>query len=329
MRRSSIWLFALIAVGCSNPAKPVFIELSQISVAAPIQASLSAPKLKRAAPIQAAASVGAVAEKEIELLREEDKNTLRRTIDKETNQAIEEITDQLVTFYSKRIDDMSRDELAKLRPLRDELTVKYLSALRVIFERYAAERGPALTRLTFLTEFPPPETLIPLEGDDLTAKQKARRAEARELQRKIKALDIAYEAEIAKLEELDQQRITQETDDIQKRINAEIDRINEQARSEASNQVKRFSGALAGRIFGRYRFTLPASAAHQLNLKSVPIVQSATKPTKPSDPNRAKLMTEASIFMELRGYSWGSKEQGAADVTEEFKKWRQKLNSGR
>ncbi|HLO97547.1 MAG TPA: hypothetical protein VK171_03030, partial [Fimbriimonas sp.] len=96
-----------------------------------------------------------------------------------------------------------------------------------------------------------------------------------------------------------------------------------------TSQVKRFSGALSGRIFGRYRFTLPASAAHQSNLKSVPVGQPEPKPVKASDPNRAKLMTEASIFMELRGYSWGSKEQGAIDVTEEFKKWRQKLNNGR
>ncbi|HLO97895.1 MAG TPA: hypothetical protein VK171_04805, partial [Fimbriimonas sp.] len=234
MRKNSLWLLAFVVIGCGEPAQPAFIDLAKIVTPVAADKGLTAPKLNQTAPVQVAASVGAVPAKEVEMVREEDKNALRRTIDKETNEAIEQITEQLITFYSKKIDEMSKDELAKLRPLRDELTEKYMSALRAIFERYAAERGPMLTRLVFLTEFPPPENLIPLEGEDFTAKEKARRAEARELQRKIKALDLSYEEEVAKLEEVDQQRITEETEEIQKRINAEIDRINEQARSEAT-----------------------------------------------------------------------------------------------
>lgn len=332
MRRSSPWLAlglvsTVLASSCSHPGTPAYIELSDIVVAMEKPPKIDVPVLKQTAPINSSASIPAVGAKEIEMVREEDKARLRRTIDQETNQAIDEITDRLVTFYSKRIDDLSREELAKLRPLRDAQTEAFLRAIRAIFEKYAFERGPVLTRLSFLTEFPPPEELIPLEGENLTEREKARRLEIRELQRKIKALDTAYENEVSKLEEVDQQQITEATEAIQKRINEELDRINDQARNEATSQVKRFSGALTGRIFGRYRFSLPASASKQLTISSQPIAQYSVAQKPLLEASRAKLMAEANIFMELRGYVWGTKEQGASDVTEEFRKWRQKLNS--
>ena len=269
---------------------------------------------------------------DVENLRADEKVAIRKEVEKETNDAIGTISVRLQDYYSREIDDFYRKEFARIAPLKQSQTASYLNAIRAIFEASAKKRGPLLTRLSFLTGFPPPEKLIPIEGENLTKKETERRTEIRELQRSIAEIDQQYEADTRKLETDNADKLEKETENIQVLLQAKQKEIDQRAEKEASQLVRRFTSSLSQRIFSRYTFQLKEIPTKTVNFPKMDSPSEVPRVTfdegQANRGEKAELANELATFLSLNHYQRAVSPIGAKDVTKEFIEWRTNLKSG-
>lgn len=327
-------LFLFVLAGCSPAPELVYVDIDQVPLIPPkIPVRATPPRPSENSPtIVQQRTVGGVPGVDIENLRAEEKQIIRQEVRRETEAAIATMTERLKDYYNREIAEFYKNELARLVPLKDALNEEYLKQVRVIFEKYATTRGPLLIRLTFLTEFPPPDKLIPLEGENLTKGELAKRNEIRDLQRQISDLDVQYILEIEDLEKSYASKLEQEAENIDKLLAQKQDEINAKAEDEASRLVRRFSSGLAERIFSKYTFHLKEIPTKTVNFPQIPAPPGVPRVTFDRTPlvkdNKAELTKELDTFLTLKRYERVSSKGGARDVTKEFIEWRMNLKSG-
>ena len=333
MLNRKLIVLVFVVVGCSKPPETVFVDLSLVPIKPPIHnaAANIKPEVPPSISLDSKTIPG-VASMEVENLRSDEKIAIRKEVDKETNDAIGTISRRLQDYYSREIDDFYKTEFAKLVPFKKSLVSEYLIDIRGIFEEAANKRGPLLTRLSFLTEFPPPEQLIPIDGENRSPGDIKRRTEIRDLQRKIIAIDQEYEANLTKRENRNSVKLDQETEAIRAKLIDKQKEIDRRASSEAERLVKRFSSSLSQRIFSRYTFQLkeiPTKTVNFPKMNALPQVPGVTfDGTKTTAGEKEELGKELVTFLSLNRYQRVPKPDGAKNVTKEFIEWRTNLKSG-
>ncbi|MBI1331322.1 MAG: hypothetical protein JST12_16950 [Armatimonadetes bacterium] len=333
MRNLSVLLISILAVGCGSKPERVFVDLDKVAVTIPVK-----PKFQAIQPSVSSASSSAPKTipgepaTEVENLRGEQKQAIRDEVERETRSAIATITERLRDYYQREVDDFYADQQKALAPFKEKLDQDYLDKLRAIFEESAKKRGPVLTRLSFLTEFPPPEKLVPIEGEDLTKREKAKREEIRDLQRQMAQIDREYDDAVSKLDGGNVEALLKEATRLQDLLKAKQKEIDDKAAKEATQLVRRFSSGLSERIFSRYTFQL-----REIPTKTVNFPQIGAQPGVPGVPfdraqidqdDKLALTKELEAFLSLNHYERSPNPADSRDVTAEFIEWRTNLKSG-
>lgn len=335
MRNLKYLSLILLVAGCSPAPERVFVDLDKIALTPELPIDVKSPTPSQSGALSVGStSVPGEEAVEVENLRGDQKEKIRAEIERVTKSAIATIAERLQDYYQREIDEFYKEQVARIAPFKDQLNQDYLNKLRVIFEASAKKRGPLLTRFTFLTEFPPPalDEIVPLDGEDLTKREKAKREEIRELQRSIKEIDTAYENDVAALDAKNQDRLKDEAASILELVAQKKRDIDAKAENEATQLVRRFSSGLSQRIFSRYTFALKEIPTKTLNFPQI-----AAQPWVPGVPfdkvrfdrnDKATLAKQLEMFLNLKRYERSPEKVGARDVTAEFIEWRNNLKSG-
>jgi hypothetical protein len=334
MQNRKCVFLTLLLFGCSRAPTTVFVDLDEVPLdkIKPVKTNDLKPDIPSATSV-AARTLPGEPSVEVENLKADQKVAIRKEVDQQTNDAIATISTRLQDYYSREIDDFYKTEFAKLGPLKQSLIAEYLNAIRPIFEASANKRAPLLTRLTFLTKFPPPETqLFPLEGENLSKSELKRRIEVRELQRSIIEIDHQYELDTRELDAKNSTLLDKQTEDIQTRLKAKQKEIDVRAQNEATRLVKRFSTSLSNRIFSRYTFQLKEIPTKTVNFPKTDTALAVPRVTFDGAQlytnERAELAKELATFLRLNHYERAGLPEGAKNVTQEFIEWRTNLKSG-
>jgi hypothetical protein len=330
--------------GCSPPPTAVFIDLSKVPKEISRETSVVPPLKPKSTNLktQPALKGDSLKQRVISNDRREDLIRLRQNLEEESNQAVAVITERLKAYYASEIDAFYREESSKLEPAAEKLMLKFRADTRPIFEKYAKARAPKITRLTVLTEFPNPEKLIPIDGENIGPATLAKREEARGLQRDLAKLDQDYDAEIDQIAQKLLEAKSALAEEMTQRIDEKKSEIDQRALSEASRQIRRFSEVMKLRLFENSRINLAEIAipAQQVNVpkqipKDSPSQVIGYKVKSDSERNaeirnrmEAQLRDEVSIWLGLHNHVLGSPESGATDATQEFIKWRIKRKAG-
>ncbi|MEI8281958.1 MAG: hypothetical protein WCG75_06105 [Armatimonadota bacterium] len=269
---------------------------------------------------------------EIENLKADDKKAIQAEVEKETDNAIQIISKRLHGYYSREIDDFYKVEFSKLGPYKQGLTERYLLEIRTIFEATAKKRGPILTRLTFMTKFPPNVNIVPFDEKSLSPFEVKRQTEIQNLKRSLVALDHQYDQDIIDLEKKNASKLEAESERILATIAARQKQIDIRAADEATKLVRRFSSGISDRIFSRYTFQLKELPTKTVNFPKMPAQVAVPRVTFERNlqnrDDRADLTKELEAFLSLNHYSRVTDARGAKDVTKEFIEWRTNLKSG-
>jgi hypothetical protein len=260
-------------------------------------------------------------------------DNLRKSLEQESNQAIEVIKTRLVEFYQKEIDEFYTKEVDRISVIRGDLSERFKAQTRVIFDKFALLRAPLVTRFAFLADFPLPKQLIPIEGEGIDAKESKKRLEMRELKRKLDALDLEYDKEISEIEESLNTELGAQAGQLSDKLDAKQDEINQRALQEASRQVRRFGETISARLFGDTEQKLPAvpgtSVSAQKSGKATAANQApvVTFTNQSSVSGKAILENELQTWLSLNRYQLAEPGVGVQDVTDEFLKWRISLKT--
>ena len=333
MQNRRLIYLALILVGCSRQPESVFVDLDMVVLNQPKPGPAS--QLKPENSIQALApsrSIPGEAASEIENLKADEKIAIRKEVDKETNDAIATISKRLVDYYGREIDDFYKVQFAKLVPLKQTLDQELLVDSRKIFEKSARRRAPVLTRLTFLTKFPPTIEQTPVGGTSLVDPNPKKTTEIQDLKRLLVEIDRQFEDEMDKLDQRRSSKLVSETDNILTVISSKQKEIDAGAVIEATNLVKRFSTGITSRIFSKYTFQLKEIPTKTVNFPKMPAQPGIPRVTfqwnQLNQDDKIELTKELEAFLSLNHYRRVTKVEGAKDVTKEFIEWRTNLKSG-
>ncbi len=333
MQNRRLVFFVFILTGCSRQPATVTVDLGQVPVLVshpisirqlkPDQGNLDVPSAK---------TIPGQPEVEIENLRADDKKAIQAEVEKETDNAIHTISKRLQGYYSREIDDFYKAEFSKLGPYNQTIREDSLREIRTIFEASAKKRGPVLTRLTFMTKFPPNVNIIPFNEKSLTPLEIKRQTEILNLKRSLVALDHQYDQDIIDLEKRNTSKLEAKTERILASIAARQKQIDVRAEDEATKLVKRFSSGISERIFSRYTFQLKELPTKTVNFPKMPAQVGVPRVTFERNllnrDDRADLSKELEAFLSLNHYTRVTESQGAKDVTKEFIEWRTNLKSG-
>jgi hypothetical protein len=255
-------------------------------------------------------------------------DALRQKLERESNQAIQVISEKLRDFYKKEIDEFYNEEIAKLGVISTELSDKFKEELREAFERYAKLRAPVITRLALLVDFPLPKQVVKIDEEGLDRKEILRRTEIRELQLKLFEQDKAYEEEIAVLKDKLTTDLGGRAEKFSENLDKKQDEINDRALQEASRQVRRFGQTMTLRLFPDIAEKLPevpgrtAKFETSRNVKEAPTVRFVEGKTISST---AILNQQLTIWANLNRYELVEPGPSVRDATAEFTKWLREL----
>ena len=333
MQNPRLVYLIFILAGCSRQPETVYVDLGQVPVF--VSHPVSTPQLKPDQgnlDLPSSRTIPGQPELEIENLKANDKKAIQAEVEKETDNAIQIISKRLHGYYSREIDDFYKAEFSQLGPYNQSLRDDSLREIRTIFEASAKKRGPILTRLTFMTKFPPNLNIVPFDEKTLTPAQIKRRTEIQDLKRSIVALDLQYDKDIIDLEKRNGTKLEAETERILASIAARQKQIDVRAADEATKLVKRFSSGISERIFSRYTFQLKELPTKTVNFPKMPAQSGVPRVTFERNlqnrDDRADLTKELEAFLSLNHYNRVTDAQRAKDVTKEFIEWRTNLKSG-
>ncbi len=330
-RRQIYWIFLL--VGCSRQPDNVFVDLDMVVLNQPKMAPASQLRpLYQNQITPSSKSIAGEPATEIENLRANEKVAIRKEVEKEANAAIATISKRLQDYYSREIDDLYKTEFDRLVPLKKTLDQELLSNIRKIFEKSAKRRAPVLTRLTFLTKFPPTTEQTPTVAKGQVDPNPKKTNEIQDLKRLLVEIDNQYDVEMDKLDRRRSATLVNETDNILTMVSSKQKEINARAAAEATNLVKRFSTGITGRIFSKYTFQLKEIPTKTVNFPKMPVQPGIPRVTfewnQLNQSDKTELSSELEAFLRLNHYQRVTKAEGAKDVTKEFIEWRTNLKSG-
>jgi len=323
-------LVGFCAVGCSSPAKEaVSVDLAKVPTPAWEVGTRAAPPVTttpRPTPILIPGRPA------VELVTQaKDVRAVEQLLadqQEETRRKLEKGLTQLYARLARRF------ELKELAALSDRERKRYNDVnanIRLVFEQYAADRLPRVTRLAFLAGFPDPNPKsVPPEAPLGNLSQK-KFDEAKALRSEISLLDENFELTVkALLDEIDNQNAMDRTDSRLK-IELNADDLRRRAETEAADQVNRARQSLHLELAGGQTIRMPPLAARTITPPVLPAPDPAPKVDSALDANAGRYQQEllagqVRIWAALNRYEIRS---GARDATAEFIKWNAENQAGR
>ena len=333
MQNRRLILLAVLLVGCSRQPQKVFVDMDMVAlssgkpgVTSPINPGMSNSNVPSSRMIPGEAAM------EIENLKAGEKTAIRKEIDKEVSDAIATISKRLVDYYSREFDDFYKVEFAKLDPFKQGIAKSQVSGIRKVFERFALRRAPVLTRLTFLTKFPPSVELPLGDSKGQVDSNPKKTAEIKDLKRLLVEIDHDYDVEMEKVDRENLRKVETETESILAAISKKQMEINSRAEAEATKLVKSFSATITSRIFSKYTFQLKEIPTKTVNFPKMPAQPGVPRVTfewnQLNQNDKAELTHEVDTFISLNHYQRVTRAENPKDVTKEFIEWRTNLKSG-
>ncbi len=319
-----------IFIGCSHSSKEsVSVDFSRVPKAAWETGTPSAPGVTVTAVPGAVLIPGRPA---VELITQvKDVRAVEKLLAEQQEETRRKLEKGLAQLYARLA---RRFELKELAALSDRERKRYddLNAnIRLVFEQYAADRLPRVTRLAFLAGFPDPNpTSVPPEAP-LGKVSQEKFDEAKALRGEITQLDESFEATVkALLDEIDNQNAMDRTDSRLK-IELNADDLRRRAETEASEQVNRARQSLHLDLAGGQTIRMPAIPARTITPPRMPAPEPAPKVDSALDANAAlwqKKMLEGQvrIWAAVNRYQV---QPGGRDATDEFIKWNAENQAGR
>ena len=326
----STGIVGFCAAGCSSPAKEaVTVDLSKVPATAWETGTPTPPPVKTTAGPTPVLIPGRPA---VELVTQAKDvravETLLAEQQEETRRRLEKGLTQLYARLARRF------ELKELAALSDRERKRYDDVnanIRLVFEQYAADRLPRVTRLAFLAGFPDPNPKsVPPETPLGNLSQK-KFEEAKSLRTEIALLDESFEATVrALLDEIDNQNSMDRTDSRLK-IELNADDLRRRAEIEAAEQVNRARQSLHLELAGGQTIRMPALAARTITPVRMPAPDPAPKVDSALDANAAiwqqkMLAGQVRIWAALNRYDV---RPGGRNATAEFIKWNSENQAGR
>lgn len=332
LRESALIGVALLAFGCSQPPKAVFVDLDLLAKS-DIPESVDIPDLPNAKavliPPQTAIlpkSSGIVlldkAAAKIELAR--------KLIATDRENAIRNLSRRLATLRSEQIETEKLRALEELKGRQEAYLKTVYDQLFAIFEKYAKARGPKYARADWL-QYKKPDLYISRTNPTNFAQKQREEMEA--LRKVVAQMDAEYN-----------RQATQLLDDVQVQLSSELGAVQakfETLKANAIDQAERD----ARRTIER------ATASSDLNLgqnRSVVVSEvrgesvrvggssQSSKPISGLNPvevvstseRRSSLEQQLEIWLKTRGFARAKVRSDGTDATEEFDAWRKSHRVG-
>lgn len=324
--------FALLAFGCSQPPKAVFVDLDLIA-RRDLSPEIHLPDLPGDKSVQIPSQQASIPSSDGTIILDRASGKIeiaRKLIEQDRENAIRILSRRLAAVRSEQI------EVDKLRAL-EELSTQQAQYMRgiydqiyAIFQEYAKERGPKFARAEYL-QYRRPDLYISRSNPTNFAQKQ--REEMNALRKIITDLEADY-----------QKRATQILDDAQIHLSGEVGAVQakfetlkanafEQALRDARRTIERAT-ASSDLNLGQNRSVVisevqgesiqvegsSASPKPISSLQPVPVVSTAER--------KQSLEQQLEIWLKTRGRVRALTRTAGADVTEEFDAWRKSHKVG-
>lgn len=334
MRLPSLVLigFALLAFGCSQPPKAVFVDLNLLArMDAPQVAGL--PELPNYKLVSISPRVAILPKSSgvIILDRAAAKiEVARKLIEADRENAIRVLSRRLATLRSEQIEAEKLKAIEELRAQQAEYLETVYAQLYLIFEQYAKERGPKFARAEFL-QFRRPDLYISRTSPTNFAEKQ--REEMQALRNLVAQLDADYNRRATELLDNVQVQLSSELGSVQARYETIRANAIDQAEGDARRAIER-GGAVADLNLGQNRSVLVS----EVRAESVQI-EGSSKSTKPISgltpvpviseaERRVSLDQQLDIWLRTHGFVKAKSRSDGTDMTEEFDAWRKSHRVG-
>ncbi len=336
MQRNREWILlaALVLGGCTKQSPSVFVDLQTVLAsdsrpAAPAQVQGIAPK-----PLTAPAmSMPPLSE---EVILGESASSVKSAdvlIRRNRIKAYRELEARLREVYVAEVQRAEQDQVDALAPAKTAAAEAARVKLRTIFEDYAVQRGPLVTRIALIAGFPDPDPHSrrpPVEDSPVVQK---RLDEAKSLRAQIAELDTAYSATVASL----LAGVDKESDADLTRIKAGMElartQAEQKAKVDAAKQARSIESSIGPSLASEGDTVLPAVPGRSIPGRSVATkaLQPQVSPVAISNDEVARmqqLQDELAIWLAINGYRQAESRKDAPDRTSVFIEWRKSHHLG-
>lgn len=323
---------ALLAFGCSQPPKAVFVDLEQLAKQDLVEA-VELPEIPAGKDISISPQIAILPKSSgvVILDRAAGKIELaRELIEKDRENAIRTLSRRLATVRSEQIEVEKIKALEELRLRQAEYMTTVYAQLYSIFEKYAKERGPKFARADFLKYRRPDLYISRTHPTNFAQKQ---REEMEALRKVVAELDDEYNRQATRILDEAQIQLSSELGSVQAKYETLRANAIDQAERDARRAIERAS-ASSDLNLGQNRSVVVSEVPGE----SVRVNGSSqsSKPISGLDPvqvvnaseRRNSLEQQLEIWLKTRGFERAKVRSDGADATEEFDAWRKSHRVG-
>lgn len=336
MRKNSGWILlaALAFGGCTKQSPSVYVDLqvvqaSEILPVAPQPVKENAPRLLRTTGI----SLPPLAEEVILGESAASVKAADQLVRQNRIKAYRDLEARLREVYIGDVARAEKDQMDLLEPARTEAAEAARTRLREIFEEYADQRGPLVTRIALIAGFPDPDPNSKRQPVSDSPLIQQRAEEAKQLRTQIADLEKTYNDTVTEL----LRNVDRESDIELTRIKASMElarnKAEQRAREDAAKQARSIEKSVGPSLAFEGDTVLPAVAGQNMPSKII-----ASKPLQPqvsplSIPDTEvirmqRLQDELDIWLAINGYRQAESREKASDRTSEFIEWRKSHHLG-
>lgn len=307
----------LVLTGCgqSRPDSVVYVDLPSLLQAAPTVKPGATPSPPSGIPGQSltlpalpARSIRDQSRPQIEAAAESlsaDRRAAYRTL--------------LARLTNEAQDRIQREEalrLEQLQPQRAQIDAEETAKRRVLFDAYAAKRGPLLIR----------ENELAATAAGTYRMRGTSVADLKEVRAQIAALDAQFNKEVSGLDAEAQRRYDAAVTAVKAETSRLITEAQAQAQKDARQQIGQVSAEIKTKTLGDLDRTLPATPAKSATLPATAGPAAAPKPQFQSplssqQDRMALLQQRVEIWARTSGYRLSSNPKDGRDATSEFRTW--------
>lgn len=336
MRKNSGWILlaALALGGCTKQSPSVFVDLpvvlaSDRPVALPQPVRGVAPRaLKTEAITLRPLSQEVILGESAASVRAADQLVKQNRI-----KAYRDLEARLREVYIGDVARAEKDQLDLLEPAKNEAAEAARLRFREIFEEYADQRGPLVTRIALIAGFPDPDPNSRKQPVSDSPLVQERADEAKRLRAQIADLEKTYNATVTEL----LRNVDRESDIELTRIKANMEiarnKAEQRAREDAAKQARTIEKSMGPSLAAEGDTVLPAVATQTLAGRSLmgKSIEPKVAPVAIPDTSAIRmqrLQDELDIWLAISGYRQAESRKNAPDRTSEFIEWRKSHHLG-
>ncbi len=333
LRDSALIGVVLLAFGCAQPPKAVFVNLDQLARRdvpqvvdlpdLPDAKLTSIPPQDARLPESAGVIILDRAAGKIEIAR--------KLIEADRESAIRTLSRRLATLRSEAIETEKLRALEELRSRQAEYMEAVYAQLYAIFQRYAKERGPKFARAEFL-QFRRPDLYISRSSPTNFAQKQREEMEA--LRKVVAQMDAEYNRQATELLDNVQIQLSGELGAVQAKYETLKANAIGQAETDARRAIER-AGASSDLNLGQNRSVVVSAVRGESvrvggsSQSTKPISGLTPAPVVSEAERRASLEQQLEIWLKTKGFVKAKSRSEGTDLTEEFDAWRKSHRVGR